>query len=238
MLKLVIIAAALVLVDGCDGSCKHPWDGTPGSCPKTGAGDGTLGGACNGWPDPACAEGSQCVDGTCVACGGPGEQCCGQYTSNPAPCVDGTCVSGNEYNTCNGSCGLLDPGKNGCCAGDTCSEGVCDVGTNTCVPPAAPDPCPGGQFSYFVSLKDSNGCVTDPINFTADDDTAAKTCADAIQAAQGYPARCDVNQAPTYTEVCEGAQVTDTVVVCDQADFTKCELSFCANCMFTPGACQ
>ena len=238
MLKRFIIMAALVFVNACDGHCTHPWDGTPGSCPQSGVGDGTIGGSCASWPANPCGAGSQCVDGTCVACGGAGEICCGQYTANPKPCVAGTCVSTNDYNTCDDSCGLLDPGKDGCCPGDICSEGVCDVATSKCVAPAAPDPCPGGAIGYTISLKDSAGCATDPIAFTADDDTAAKTCADAIMAAAGYPARCEVDQAPTYTEVCEGAQVNDTVVVCDQADFAKCELSFCSNCQFTPGPCQ
>jgi hypothetical protein len=225
---------------GCSGKCDHPWDGKPGSCPQAGAAEGQVGGGCAGWPSPACGAGGKCVNGTCLTCGGDGQLCCDQFSPNPSPCNAGTCQATGDWPTCNSSCGTLTPGKDSCCAGTgtKCSQGACDIDTNKCIQPAS-DPCTG-QNPYSVYLKDAFGCAVGPFYFSADDDSEAKTCADALKAQYGAAGECSLNQGAQETDVCETSflgHYPDIVDVCDQADFASCEQSKCTNCTFTNGSC-
>jgi hypothetical protein len=241
LLFFIVSTFVLGLTSGCEGPCDHDWDGKPGSCQLPGAEEGTIGGSCrDGIFETDCDSGASCFNDVCIQCGGEGEPCCAQYSDNPKKCQSGTCVeNSNDPSTCDNSCGLLAPGQDNCCEGDLCSEGVCDVSTNKCTAPVS-DPC-SGKNGYSVSLKDLNSCATEPIFFTSDNDTDAKTCAEAIRQQLGYPKACEVDQSITHTDVCGtalGAPPSSyVVVVCDQADFAACELSHCVNCTFTNGTC-
>lgn len=223
---------------GCDGHCNHPWDGQVGSCPLPGAAEGQPGGACQGWPSPACDVG-RCVDGTCLGCGADGQVCCTEGTS--LVCNQGTCAASDDYAKCNDSCGLLEAGKNTCCpgTGTKCSQGVCDVNTNTCIQPAS-DPCTG-KYEYFVALVDAYGCAIGPFYFTSDSDAEAQTCADQLKTAEGAAGLCALNTQPQVTDVCGASILLGAwpyeIAVCDQAKFSSCEQSQCTNCSFTTGAC-
>jgi len=221
---------------GCDGKCNHPWNGQPGSCPKSDGVVGQVGGKCDGWPAPPCQAGGKCLDGTCLECGGNDELCCD--TGNP--CNDGTCQTNGDFHICKDNCGLLEPGKDSCCLGEGqgCSQGVCNVDTQKCEPQAS-DPCTG-SLNYSVYYKDQFGCATGPFKFTSDNDAEAQMCADSMAAHFGATSECALNQDVQETDVCETSLLgsfTKQIYVCDPADFTSCRNSTCGNCSFDDGAC-
>jgi hypothetical protein len=220
---------------GCDGKCNHPYDGKVGSCPQPNAPEGRVGGRCQGWPAPACSAGT-CVDGTCLPCGGDGELCC----PNTSPCNAGTCASTGDYPTCIASCGTLTPGRDTCCPGNgtKCSEGACDVDTNKCIKPQNV-PCTG-RYAYEVALTDGAGCVVGTFYFTADNDTDAKTCTDALKSMYGAAGECTLNQAPIDQDTCQSSflgSYSKVIEVCDPAKIESCEQEQCSNCTYTNGSC-
>lgn len=226
---------------GCDGKCDHAYDGKPGSCPQAFGTEGQVGGKCAGWPSPACDTGGTCIDGTCLPCGGDGELCCPQYSPNPSPCNDGTCTSIDDYPTCNASCGTLTPGADSCCPGNgtKCSEGACDVDTNKCIQPQNA-PCTG-NLPYEVALTDGAGCVIGTFYYTADNDTEAQQCADALKAVAGAAGECSLNQTPIEQDTCQTSMLLGShpaaITVCDQAKLASCEYEQCTNCTYTNGSC-
>ena len=225
---------------GIDGDCNHPWDGKPGSCPKSDGIVGQIGGRCDAWPNSPCAAGGKCLDGTCLSCGGDGELCCDQYSPNPEPCSNGTCQANGDFRVCNDNCGLLEPGKDSCCQGEGegCHEGVCNIDTRKCEQQSA-DPCTG-NLQYSVFYKDANGCAVGPFKFTSDNDTDAKACADSMMAHYQATSECGLNQDVQETDVCGTSflgSFPEVVDVCDPADFATCEQSKCTNCTFVTGSC-
>lgn len=226
---------------GCSGHCSHPWDGKPGSCPQPNVALGQVGGGCGAWPGPACDSGGTCIDGTCLACGGDGQVCCGQYEPNAVPCNNGTCAAVGDFPKCDDSCGTLTPGKDKCCSGTgtKCSEGACDIDTNKCIQPMS-DPCTGTK-PYSVYLKDANGCAVGPFFFTADDDASALTCVAALETYYGGVSACALNQPALETNVCGTSPQLGSwpyiISTCDAADITACESYRCGNCTYTPGDC-
>lgn len=225
---------------GVDGTCNHPWDGKPGSCPKPDGITGEIGGGCDSWPSPACQAGGKCLDGTCLSCGGDGELCCDQYSPNPTPCPNGTCQDQGDNRVCNNHCGLLSAPNNHCCQGEGqgCSEGMCNIDTQLCEEPNA-DPCTGAN-PYFVYFKDQAGCAMGPFRFSSDNDTDAKACADSMMAHYQATSECGLNQDVHETTVCEtslNGSFPDEVDVCDPADFDSCKQSKCTNCTIDTGDC-
>jgi hypothetical protein len=225
---------------GCDGKCDHPWDGKPGSCPKPDGIVGQVGGRCDGWPAPACQADGKCLDGTCLGCGNDGDLCCDQYSPNPLPCNNGTCQSNGDYQICHDECGLLEPGHDNCCQGEGqgCSQGVCNIDTQKCVPQSS-DPCTG-SIQYSVYFKDQFGCAIGPFKFTSGNDAEAQMCADSMATQYGAAGECALNHDAQETDICETSLLGSfpkQIYVCDPADFTTCEHSTCTNCSFANGAC-
>lgn len=128
----------------CAGSTCTTGTCTNGTC-QTAASCGNAGQACC-TSGAACVTGSVCQAGTCAACGGLNQPCCGGSTCTTGTCTGGTCQApacGNAGQACctsgtaclgstvcqAGTCTACGGSGQACCAGNTCTEGTCQSGT-------------------------------------------------------------------------------------------------------------
>lgn len=227
---------------GCSAPCKPgvPYP-QPGACPIPGVPDNQPGGHCKGiWP---CGNGSQCVDGTCLPCGGDGEICCGPNKD----CNGGACeYNSNGPDICSTSCGTL--GK-ACCNGNNCEGSVCDLNTHQCV--AGGGGACSGPYTYVVSfINKQTRCAEYTFYVKSSSDADAQTCAQGLLQGQtgnvGLYELGPLNVEPTEYVFCEhsaeplsGPDNNIYPLAFSQQDAEICAVqAFCQNCTFTPGQCQ
>jgi len=159
--------ATLAVLFGCDsdtedGSGGGSSSGSGGSSASSGSGGSTssgTGGSSSGDCDPACTQGLECCDGTCVNKGNDIHNCgdCGTLCDQDFPfCDNGTCADA----PCDPGTTPC-PGGTSCCGSECCTEGqlCCVVPVGPVGPPACTDPvdetCPPGCPECVCAAPDT-----------------------------------------------------------------------------------
>lgn len=187
-------------------------------------GDSDSGGGC----DPACAEGSTCVDGTCV------EEGCNNSDQDGCAQTHSTCVSG---------CDPLAADYEACVAG--CDDDLCTCLTNagcTCETPACDPACTGGQECVSGACIDppaacepacaadeecvDGACVAPPEGCEPDCD-AGWSCVDGVCIEDDVPPACDPEC--DEGELCVDGECVETTE-CDPVDEADCGVDY-ADCV-------
>jgi hypothetical protein len=189
-------------------------------------GAGTAGHECHGWPSYGCEGDLECVDDTCIECGGDGQACC----DNAKPCKPGlACDGNNDTGRCQDDCGL--DGKpccpNGCPGGGACND------SNTC-DAAAGDPCFSGTKEHDVAVIDGN-CGLQVIPLFTNSDAEAEACREQIVAAAAQDAEvCPVDTKPDTATVCQDGWGPLYLWHCSDQQLQLCEYNLCVNgCTYT-----
>ncbi|MEM9189780.1 MAG: hypothetical protein AAGF12_11425 [Myxococcota bacterium] len=161
----------------------------------------------------SCQDGLECVEDTCVPCGGEGEGCCrgSEPCQDALVCTDGMCAPAGP------DCGMEDQD---CCTGNACS-GTLQCTDGKCVPP--PEGCvqttcgsctaaPGGNCGWCGA---SNSCA---------EGTAAGPSSGSCDSGWEFGAAADCS---TSTDTCPGLTGSGCSA-CITTDFTA-NCGWCAS---------
>lgn len=214
------------------------------ACADNPPGAGTEGHVCRNWPGTPCDEGLACEDGTCVSCGGPGEECC-WHPGGSGYCTDPkyACDDGGDGSVCQNDCGL--PGLPCCDSafGDYCPIGECDPQSSMCEgTTSSSDACQGGSTPYSVWIVDGN-CVALEVLFMVDTYAEAEACRQAlVDVALPTEQICALGQEPEDTPVCKHGMTLDEPLYipnCGPAQLELCMAAQCpeSSCTWTQGDC-
>jgi hypothetical protein len=191
----------------------------------------SLGEKCPGLT--TCAEGSRCFDGTCTACGAPGQICCSIAGGHEVCNGNVACVGATYgFGQCQGECGQVGLP----CCGNECYSGTCYLGS--CTGGEAGDECydPSGQ-PHTVYVIDS-ACASIQVNFSTKTPEQAEKCRQAL-VSNGVEV-CALDQIPTAPPVCGSSELLkpDTYYFehCSDAQLELCEKQY-QGYQWTPGAC-
>jgi hypothetical protein len=199
---------------------------------------GEQGFACRGgWTTSLCNDGLRCLDGTCVACGSPGETCC-SIPGGSLYCNSGACAGAgfDSPGTCSGTCGTI---GQACCGGATCPGGGQCVG-GQCAGVSS-DPCQSGKQAHTINVI-AQDCSTYQVTFMTDTPAQAEQCRQQLIAQAGAGQEvCALDTKPNETAVCKfSSNGKDQLYLwnCSDQQLAQCEKFNCGiDCTWSTGDC-